>query len=87
MSYIDKSMGLDIDDINVEIQEGLNKTYALITKNISFKINLLIYRLVKRGLARTVDIANCLGTTTQNVYRIIEDTEKFLTNREEVKHE
>lgn len=77
----DMTEQIDVDELSNSITNKYNETYQELSKSLNLRFAMLIYRLLKRGLADPSDIAQCAGMSRGNVYRVIEDLEKYLIDR------
>lgn len=63
---------LDPDKANKQLTDKLNDTYSLLSAFVNFRYDLLIYKLVKRGIVSMADMARETNTSIPTIRRIIE---------------
>ena len=57
--------------VTSKLAEEFNKSFKLLGTLVNYQRNLLIYRLIKKGLVNKTDIANEAGLSTTKIYDII----------------
>lgn len=63
-------------EVTRDIWRSINDLYGKIAHLVNFKYNLLIYRLVKKGYVRMMDLEDATGLTKQRIYQIINSFER-----------
>lgn len=69
---------VDMQVVVKELSNELNTAFSKISKLSNFKYNLLIYKLVKKGLISKADMAREAGVSETRIYEILNDVEKQL---------
>lgn len=68
--------GVDAENVKQEISKSLNTLYSYLTKLVSYRYYLLIYRLIKRGHVSMDLLAEDTGYSRQRLYEIVDTFEK-----------
>ena len=68
--------GVDERLVTREIWQSINQLYGQISHMSSFKYNLLLYRLIKKGYVKLEHLEQVTGLTKQRLYQIIDSFEK-----------
>mgnify|MGYP001616042971 CR=1 FL=1 len=69
--------------INQEIWNQLNKIVSYTNRLMTYRYNLLLYRLLKNGHVRMVDLEKDTGLSNVRLYKIVEAFEKHELERNE----
>lgn len=75
--------GVDEKTVATEVQRYVNKLFSYTSHLVTFRYNLLIYRLLKRGYVKIGDLADATGFSTSRLYAIVALFEKREIERQE----
>lgn len=75
---VNKLDNIDSNAIVKELSDKLNESFSLIAKLSSYKFDLLVYRLIKKGLIKKSDMANAIGISEVRLYEKLAQFEKSL---------
>lgn len=76
----DVTEGMEAGQLSSQITNAYNETYSALSKMLNLRYVMLIYRLLKRGYVTPAIIAECADTTRPNVYRMVDDFEKYISS-------
>ena len=63
---------MDSSDLNNKLQEDIQKITNYLQRIANYRYHLLIYKLVKKGSVKIIDLAEASGYTRNNIYRIVD---------------
>ncbi len=69
---------IDPDEVVKNLSNELNVSFSKIAKLSNYKFDLLVYRLVKKGLIKKSDLAKAIGISEVRLYEKLEQFEKSL---------
>lgn len=68
--------GVNAENVKQEVSKTLNNLYSYLTKLVSYRYYLLIYRLLKRGHTSMDNLVKDTGYSRQRLYEIVDTFEK-----------
>lgn len=80
---MDNEKEIEINRFISQIPTHMNKLWSLITKMTNLRYQLLIYKLLKRGLITTVDLSVATNLSRERLYKIVDDVDKTIKSFKE----
>lgn len=75
---INKLDNIDANAIVQELSNKLNESFSTLAKLSNYKFDLLVYKLVKKGLIKKSDMATAIGISEVRLYEKLAQFEKSL---------
>lgn len=68
----------EIDELLSNLPNKLNEMWGIITKMANLRYQLLIYKLLRRGHVKMIDLENDTGLSKQRLYSIVDQIDKLI---------
>ena len=73
----------EIDNLISNLPNKLNEMWSIITKMANLRYQLLIYKLLKRGHVKMIDLETDTGLSKQRLYDIVGQVDKLIDENPE----